>query len=339
MIKVGIIGVSGYLGVLTLELLLKHDDVRLTYVGANSTQGRLDQVWPHLKGKMNLTCEKFNLKKALEAADLFFLAVPHTASMKITPKLLQAQKKVIDLSADYRLKSKQAYELWYEAKHTDTKNLSKAVYGLPEFYREDIKKASLVANPGCYPTAALLALAPLISTRTNNIQSIIIDAKSGVSGAGRKVATNLMFGEVNENFKAYKVLSHQHTPEINLYLSKMAGRSMKAAFVAHLLPINRGILETIYVRVNEKISESVLFNLYRKFYKTEKFVRVLPLGSQPEIKNVTTTNYCDLGLAVSKDQNLIVLTGVIDNLMKGAAGQAVQNMNLMCGFVENKGLV
>ena len=339
MIKVGIIGVSGYSGMLALELLLKHDDVRLTYVGANSTEGRLDQIWPHLKGKTNLTCEKFDLKKAIEAADLFFLAVPHTASMKITPKLLQAQKKIIDFSADYRLKSKQAYERWYEVKHTDAKNLSRAVYGLPEFYREDIKKASLVANPGCYPTAALLALAPLISTRTDIIQSIIIDAKSGVSGAGRKMTSNLMFAEVNENFKAYKVLNHQHTPEINLYLSKMAGRSIKVTFVAHLLPINRGILETIYVQVKEKILESALFNFYRKFYKTEKFVRVLSPGSQPEIKDVANTNYCDLGLALSKDKNLIVITSVIDNLMKGAAGGAVQNMNLMCHFAEDKGLV
>ncbi|HLD69299.1 MAG TPA: N-acetyl-gamma-glutamyl-phosphate reductase [Candidatus Omnitrophota bacterium] len=339
MIKVGIIGVSGYSGMLALELLLKHDDVRLTYVGAQNTQGRLDQICPRLKGKTDLHCDKFDLKKALQAVDLFFLAVPHTASMPITPKLLQAEKKVIDLSADYRLKSKQVYERWYEVKHTDTKNFSRAVYGLPEFYREDIKKASLVANPGCYPTAALLALAPLVSTRTDSIQSIIIDAKSGVSGAGRKVVSNLMFAEVNENFKAYKVLSHQHTPEINLYLSKMAGRSIKTTFVAHLLPINRGILETIYVRMNEKVSESVLYDLYRKFYKTEKFVRVLPLGSQPEIKDVTATNYCDLGLVVSKDKNLIVITSVIDNLMKGAAGQAVQNMNLMCGFAEDKGLV
>lgn len=339
MIKVGIIGVSGYSGGLTLELLLQHDGVRLTYVGANTTQGRLDQIWPHLKGKTNLTCEKFNFKKALEFADLFFLAVPHTASMKITPHLLKAQKKIIDLSADYRLKSKQAYERWYEAKHTDVKNLSKAVYGLPEFYREDIKKASLIANPGCYPTAALLALLPLVSTRMKIIQSITIDAKSGVSGAGRKVISSLMFAEVNENFKAYKVLNHQHTPEISLYLSKIAGRPVEVTFVPHLLPINRGILETIYVQVSEKISESFIFDLYRKFYKTEKFVRLLPLGLQPEIKDVVGTNFCDLGFAISKDKNLIVMTSVIDNLMKGAAGQALQNMNLMCHFAEEKGLV
>ena len=339
MVKVGIVGVSGYSGLLTLELLLNHSEVRLTYVGANNTQGDLSEIWPRLKGKTNLHCDRFDIKKAMDEADIFFLAVPHTASMQITPKLLKAKKRVIDLSADYRLKNKKDYEDWYDLKHTDPVNLSKAVYGLPELYREDIKNASLIANPGCYPTAALLSLAPLISTQTDIIESVIIDAKSGVSGAGRKVLPNLMFTEVNENFKAYKVLNHQHTPEINLYLSKLAGRNFQVVFVPHLLPINRGILETIYIQLKEKISESAIFTLYNKFYKTEKFVRIHAPNSQVEIKNVVGTNYCDISLTVSKEKNLLIVTSVIDNLLKGAAGQAVQNMNIMCDFEEDKGLL
>ena len=339
MIKVGIVGVSGYSGLLTLELLLNHRDVRLSYVGANNTQGYVHEIWPRLKGKTKLYCDRFDLNKALELADLFFLTVPHTASMEITPKFLKAKKRVVDLSADYRLKNKKDYEQWYEHKHTDASNLVKAVYGLPELYREDIKNASLIANPGCYPTAALLALAPLISTQSEIIESITIDAKSGVSGAGRKVLPGLMFPEVHENFKAYKVLHHPHTPEINLYLSKFAGKPFEVTFVPHLLPINRGILETIYIQLKEKISQNTLFSLYNKFYKTEKFVRIHSVGSQPEIKDVVGTNCCDIGLAVSKSQNLLVITSVIDNLFKGAAGQAVQNMNIMCQFKEDEGIV
>ncbi len=339
MVKVGIVGVSGYSGLLALELLLDHSAVRLTYVGANNTQGYVHEIWPRLKGKTKLYCDRFDLNKALDRADLFFLAVPHTASMEITPQLLKAKKRVIDLSADYRLKDKKDYEAWYGLKHTDASHLGKAVYGLPELYRQDIKNAFLIANPGCYPTAALLALAPLVSTQAEIIESIIIDGKSGVSGAGRKVIPGLMFAEVHENFKAYKVLNHQHTPEINLYLSKLAGKTFKVIFVPHLLPINRGILETIYIQLQDKISESTLLSLYNKFYKTEKFVRVHTIGSQPEIKDVVGTNYCDIGLAVNQDKKLLVITSVIDNLLKGAAGQAVQNMNIMCQFEEDKGLI
>lgn len=338
-IKVGILGVSGYSGLQCCELLLKHPNVRVVYTSAHNTQGKLSEIWPRLNGQTNLVCEKFDLKKATELCDLFFLAVPHTASMEITPQLLKAKKKVIDLSADYRLKSNQDYIDFYEKSHSDPANLKNAVYGLAEINREDIKKANLVANPGCYPTAALLGLAPLISTQNKTLASIIIDAKSGVSGAGRKVVQNLMFSEVSENFKAYKVLTHQHTPEINLYLSKLAGSEIMVTFVPHLLPVYKGILETIYVQLNEKISEAKIFDLYKKFYKTERFVRVREPGQQPELKDVVDTNYCDIGLTVSQDQKLLVITSVIDNLIKGAAGQAVQNMNIMYQFEESAGLL
>ncbi len=339
MIKVGIVGISGYSGRTTLDILLKHPNVRVTYVSANNTTGKISDIWPHLRNKTTLTCDKFDLDKATELCDLLFLAVPHTVSMTITPKLLKAKKRIIDLSGDYRLKAKTEYKKWYGAEHTDSSNLSKAVYGLPELYREEIKKAELISNPGCYPTAAIIGIAPLAATQYDSIKSIIIDAKSGVTGAGRKVIPGLIFSEVNENFKAYKVLNHQHTPEINLYLSKLAGADVDVTFVPHLLPINVGILETIYIQLNNKMSLGDVVTLYTKFYKTEKFVRVLPAGQQPEIKNVVGTNYCDLGLAVDEKKNLLVVTAAIDNLMKGAAGQAVQNMNIMCLFEETQALI
>ena len=338
MIKVGIVGVSGYSGGLTLELLLDHPNIRVTYVSANNTKGKISEIWPQLNNRTNLFCAEFHLEKALELCDLFFLAVPHTASMKITPQLLKAKKKVVDLSADYRLENAQDYSKWYGVSHSDSKNLSKAVYGLPELYREDIKKANLVANPGCYPTAAILALAPLVSTKIKTIKSITVDAKSGVTGAGKKLAASMMFSEVHENFKAYKVLKHQHTPEINEHLTRLANKPVAVTFVAHLLPVNRGILETIYVQLDGHTTETEIFDLYKKFYKTEPFVRVLEPGLQPEIRSVVGANYCDIGLVLSEDKKTLVITSAIDNLMKGAAGQAVQNMNLMCSFKENEAL-
>ncbi len=339
MIRAGIIGVSGYSGGLVLELLLKHNQVRVNYISAHTTQGPIADIWPRLRNTTHLQCEKVNLKKAISNCDVVFLAVPHTQSIQITPQLLKAKKRVIDLSADYRLKDPKDYEKWYDIKHKDAGNLKKAVYGLPELYREAIKKTSLLSNPGCYPTAAILALAPLVSTRAKNIQSIIIDAKSGVSGSGRKVTTNLMFSEVDENFKAYKVLNHQHTPEINLYLSRLSGKKEAVTFITHLLPINRGILETIYVQLKGTTSLKTIAEIYQKFYKTEPFARILPSGIQPEVKSVVGTNYCDIGLALDQTKNLLIITSVIDNLMKGASGQAVQNMNIMFGFKEDEGLI
>jgi N-acetyl-gamma-glutamyl-phosphate reductase len=339
MIRAGVVGIGGYTGKVALELLLGHPNVRVTYVSAQSTLGPIDEIWPNLRGRTKLVSEKFDLAKAVEQCDVVFLALPHTESMNFVGKLLKAGKRVIDLSADYRLSKAALYKTWYGVAHKEPKLLSKAVYGLPELFREKIKKASLIANPGCYPTAAILGLTPLVATNGEDIESIIIDAKSGVSGAGRKVTSNLMFVEVNENFKAYKVLEHQHTPEINQYLSKVATKPVDVTFVAHLLPNSHGILETMYVRLKDSMSASDVQNLYKKFYKTEKFVRVLPQGVQPETKNVVGTNFCDIGFAVSADKKLVVVTSAIDNLVKGAAGQAVQNMNIMCNFKETEGLL
>jgi len=337
-IRAGILGVSGYTGREVFALLLKHTGVRLTYVAANNTQGPMSEIYPEFLNRTTLVCQKFDIKETIKKCDVVFLALPHNESMNVAPKLLKAGLKVIDLSADYRLKTAKVYETWYAHKHTDSKNLGKAIYGLPELFRQKIKSADFIANPGCYPTAAILGLAPLVSTR-QDIQSIVVDAKSGVSGAGRKPSIGLLSAEVNDNFKAYKVLSHQHSPEIEQYLSQLAGHTTRIHFVAHLLPITRGILNTMYVQLNEGITLNQLHSLYKKFYKIEPFVRILPLAAQPEIKNVANTNFCDIGLAVSSDKKMVVITSAIDNLVKGAAGQAVQNMNIMYGFNEIEGLL
>jgi N-acetyl-gamma-glutamyl-phosphate reductase len=299
----------------------------------------VDVIWPEFKNRTELVCEKYSSDAAIAQCDLIFLALPHTESMSVVGKLLAAGKKVIDLSADYRLKKIPVYKKWYHTDHKDPKNLSKAVYGLSEIYRAKVKHAKLLSNPGCYPTAALLGLAPLVSIYPQKILSVTIDAKSGVSGAGKKVAEGFMYPFVNENFKAYRVLNHQHTPEISQYLSRMAAKSMDVTFVPHLLPVDSGILETIYVSLNARISEVSLHALYKKFYKTETFVRVLEIGQQPELRNVVRTNFCDIGLAVSENKKMVVITSVIDNLVKGASGQAVQNMNIMYGFNETEGLL
>jgi len=337
MIRAGIVGVSGYTGKEVLGLLLKHPLVRVTYLAAGKTRGPIAEIYPEFLNRTTLECQKFLVETAVKHCDVVFLALPHTESMQAAGKLLKAGLKVIDLSADYRLKSP-VYQQWYGLKHSDPKNIAKAVYGLPELFRAKVKKAKFIANPGCYPTAAILGLAPLVATR-KDITSIIIDAKSGTSGAGRKAVFSLLHAEVDQNFKAYKVLSHQHSPEIDQYLSQLAGKKVAVNFVAHLLPIVRGILDTIYVQLKDGMTATQVHTLYKKFYKMEPFVRVHPLGSQPEVKDVAYTNFCDLGLAVSSDKKLVVITSAIDNLVKGAAGQAVQNMNIMFGFNEAEGLV
>ncbi len=338
MIRIGIVGISGYSGLTALELLLKHPQVRITYVSANNSSGRVDEIWPHLKRLTNLYCNKYDLSKAVANCDLLYLAVPHTVSLQITPQLLKAKIRVIDLSADYRLLETKTFKKWYGVAHTDQQNLKKAVYGLPEIYREKIKNANLIANPGCFPTAAILTLAPLITIKMESILSIIIDAKSGVSGAGRKVSLPMMFTELYDNFKAYKVLRHQHTPEIDHYLTQLADQDIKVTFVPHLLPIKRGILVTVYVALKRSLNLQNVIAIYKKFFKTEHFIRVLEEGKQPELKNVAGTNFLDIGIAISDDEKMLVLTGALDNLLKGASGQAVQNMNIMFGFPETMGL-
>jgi len=339
-INVGIVGATGHTGEELIEVLLRHPGVRIARLYNTSEEPRvISEVFPRFRNKIDLFCKKPDIDEIANACDFIFLALPHTVSMGIAPKILKAGKKIVDLSADYRLKDVLVYEKFYQAKHKDKTHLKEAVFGLPEIYRADIKSARLVANPGCYPTCALLALAPLVALNLVELDSIIIDAKSGVSGAGRKIAKELLFFEVNEDFCAYKVNSHQHIPEIEQVLSKLGGKELSVTFVPHLLPLSRGILETIYIKKNQKskIKNQNLVDLYKRFYKNEFFVRIKKEGEFPRIKDVAGTNFCDIG--VKADGENIIVIAAIDNLLKGASGQAVQNMNIMNNFPEHLGLL
>jgi len=339
MARVGIIGATGYTGEQLIKILARHPKIKITYICAKvDKKQKISDIFPYFSGSLNLECDNLNLDKAIELCDLLFLALPHTVSMEFTPKLLEAGRRVIDFSADYRLNDVNVYKDWYKTTHRDKKNIAQAVYGLPELYREDIKRASLIANPGCYPTAAILALGPIAISGLADLDSITIDAKSGLTGAGRKAAIGFFFSEINENMYAYKVGSHQHAPEINQELSKITGKNINAVFVPHVIPINRGIIETVYIKLKKKTSIDKIHNIYRRFYKTEKFVRIKKIGDFPKVKDVLDTNYCDIGLGFIKDKKLLVIVSAIDNLMKGASSQAVQNMNIMCGFKETEGL-
>ena len=340
MINAGIIGATGYTGEELIDILLKHPEVRIKNVSSRTDNPRLvSDIFPKFKGKTDIYCTKTNLKEIIKVCDVVFLALPHTTSMELAPQLLKKGKKVIDLSADYRFKNVRVYEKYYNIKHYDPENLSKAIYGLPELYRAKIKKASLVANPGCYPTVSILAIAPLVAFGLVDEGSIIIDAKSGVTGAGKKIAQGFLFPEINEDFLAYKVNVHQHAPEINQVLSKLSGKKLNVTFVPHLLPLNRGILATIYAKKTQESKGKAkdLIGLYKKFYKTEPFVRIREIGEFPRIKDVARTNFCDIGIKNERDN--VIIVAVIDNLLKGASGQAVQNMNIMYGLPEMTGLL
>jgi N-acetyl-gamma-glutamyl-phosphate reductase len=340
MLNIGIIGASGYAGEELIDILLHHPEVRINYLAAKLQKSQaITEIFPRFKEKTNLICNKdVDLKEVCKKCDLVFLALPHTVSMGFVPKLLGAGKKVIDLSADYRLKDISAYEKFYGSRHKDKARIKEAIYGLPEIYRNRIKSAKLIANPGCYPTVSLLALAPLLAFNLAEPESIIIDAKSGVTGAGRKAAMDFFFSEINEDFRAYKVNAHQHMPEINQELSFLANKKIGVSFVPHLLSVNRGILATIYADKNKKskMQSQNLVALYKKFYKNEPFVRIKEENEFPGLKDVQQTNFCDIGIQEGKDKAIII--AAIDNLLKGASGQAVQNMNIMCDFPEHAAL-
>lgn len=339
MVKVGIIGARGFTGEELMRILLKHPDVRLTYLAATLKKAEdIGDIFPAFRKSVSLLCEPVSVQKASEKCDLLFLALPHTVSMDYVPKLLKKGKKIIDLSADYRLKNFGVYEEWYCKAHKDKANLKTFVYGLPELYRERIRRTETIANPGCYPTAAILGCAPALATGIAETEGIIIDAKSGVSGAGKKVTPDYIYLHVNENFRGYKFNVHQHSPEINQELSRLASSRVDIVFCPHLLPVNRGIFETIYIRLKKALTGEKIEELYRKFYKTEPFVRVRGLNVLPQLSDVTGTNFCDIGLVVDEKKKLLIVTSVIDNLVKGAAGQAVQNMNIMLGFNETTAL-
>ncbi len=340
MLNVGIVGVSGYTGEELIRILSAHPQVKISGLFSSSSHGKpIAEIFPQFASSLDLVCLKPEINNIVDKCDAVFLALPHTTSMDLVPQLLKAGKRVIDLSADYRLKDFKVYEKFYQHKHKDRLNLKTSVYGLPELCRQEIKQAKVVANPGCYPTAAILALAPLVALGQADLSSIIIDAKSGVSGAGRKVTEDFFSSEAKEDFKAYKVGAHQHTPEINQILSVLAGKKVKVTFVPHLLPVKRGILETIYVRKDPSSKPKVLslLNLYKKFYKKEPFVRIKAEGEFPRLIDVVGTNFCDIGIKDNSES--VIIISAIDNLVKGASGQAVQNMNIMYKFPETMGLL
>ncbi|MFY9402254.1 MAG: N-acetyl-gamma-glutamyl-phosphate reductase [Candidatus Omnitrophota bacterium] len=343
MLKVGIVGITGYTGQELIRILLKHPKVKISGLFSTSSYNKkAKEVLPVFASKLNLTCSKPDIKEIKEKCELVFLALPHTASIDIASKLFKAGLKVVDLSADFRFKDLKVYSKFYGVNRKNSIETKRVVYGIPELNKSQIKSASLIANPGCYPTPAILSLAPLIKANLIDLSTIVIDAKSGVSGAGRKKAEEFFLASnFREDFKAYKVGTHQHTPEIEQELTKIAKKKVKVVFVPHLLPVERGILETIYVQKNKSARKRFkginVVNLFKSFYKDEPFIRIKKEGEYPSLKDVVNTNFCDIG--IRQERNSFIIVSAIDNLVKGASGQAVQNMNIMFGFSEIEGLL
>ncbi len=337
MIRVAIAGASGYTGFELLRILCAHPSVRVSTITSRQQKGvRLDDFYPAFKRHYDLLFEDTDPEKLASSAELVFTAMPHQASMEIIPPLLDRCVKVVDLSADYRLRDPEVYREWY-SEHKTPELLREAVYGLPELYREKIRTARLVANPGCYPTSVILAMAPLLSRGLVDPATIIADSKSGVSGAGRGVAQGLHYCEVNEGFKAYKVAEHRHTPEIEQELSGLAGVDVTINFTPHLVPMTRGILSTVYSNLKPGVEKADIDEAFRDYYRDEHFVR-LGGDNLPVTLQVRGSNYCDLGWKVDGRTRRCIVVSVIDNLTRGASGQAVCNMNIMCGLPEDSGL-
>ena len=338
-IKAGIIGATGYAGQELFRILYSHPHVEVTKVNSVSYTGKkYSDIYQNLNGLTELECTNDDMEKMADEVDVIFLALPHgIASKSVTENILN-KCKVIDLGADFRLKNKDIYEKWYNVEHFGENLLNEAVYGLCEIYADKIKNARLVANPGCYTTCSILSLYPLVKENLINTDTIVIDAKSGVTGAGRKPDIITSYCECNESVKAYKIASHRHTPEIEQELSIAANKNINLVFTPHLIPMNRGILATCYAKLNVEADYETLKFTYLKHYQNKKFVRILKEGMFPETKNVKSSEYIDIGFTIDKRTNSVIVIGAIDNLVKGAAGQAVQNMNLMFGFKEDTAL-
>lgn len=336
--RVGIIGATGYTGVELLRLLLHHPEVEVTALTSQKYAGLpIDQVFPSVMKYLQLKCEELNLDQVSKKTDFIFTAVPHKTAMETVPSFVQRGKKVVDLSADFRFQDPAVYERWYQ-KHTAPEWLKESVYGLPELHRKKIGEARIVGNPGCYPTGALIGLIPLVEKGMISLESIIIDSKSGVSGAGRDVVLESLFCEVNEGVRAYKIFEHRHTPEIEQELSQLVQKKVNVTFVPHLIPIDRGILTTLYVILAKKMKTEEVLNIFEQYYEKEPFVRICQKGKIPNTKNVRGSNYCDIGVKVNEGDGRLVVVTAIDNLVKGASGEAVQNMNIMLGYTETMGL-
>jgi len=340
-LKVAVIGSTGYGGVELIRLLLTHPRVELVSVISSSQEGALFvDGYPHLQEIVPHRLEGIDPASIAKKASLVFTATPHGVSSALIPRLLEAGLKVIDLSGDFRIKDGAVYEQWYKHKPADAALLEEAVYGLAEVFGHEVRGARLISNPGCYSTTMLLGLVPAVAAGWIDPGTIIVDAKSGVSGAGRGLALNVHYSEANENLKAYKVNRHQHVPEVEQTLSQVAGRPVTITFTPHLVPMTRGILATSYAAMTERASrdEEQWIELYRQYYEGRPFVRIRNKGSWPATKEVWGSNYCDIGFSVDARTGRVTILSVTDNLMKGAAGQAVQNLNLMMGWDETLGL-
>lgn len=336
-VRVAVLGATGYAGVELLRILIQHPRVELAVATSQQYVGRcVSDIYPALAGRCEMVLQEIQPDKIAGQAEIAFTALPHETSAEVVAELIGLGRRVIDLSADFRLHDAAAYGRWY-SKHPAPQLLTEAVYGLTELHRKEVASARLVANPGCYPTGAVLGLAPLFARKMVE-GTVVIDAKSGVTGAGRSAAVELSYCEVNENFKAYSVGVHRHTPEIEQELSEVAGAPITVLFAPHLLPLNRGILSTMFVSLKKAPSEDELTSLYRDFYRDEPFIRIRPYGRFPETKDVRGSNDCAIGFRYDARTKKLVVITAIDNLVKGAAGQAVQNMNLMYGWPEDEGV-
>lgn len=331
--KVAVVGATGYTGLELVRILSQHPKVKITALTSESYSGQAySSVFPALYSLVNTRLETLNPEKIAGKADFIFTAVPHKEAMQVVPFFIKEKKKVVDLSADFRFSKKDTYEKWYQ-KHTAPDLLQMSVYGLPEINRKKIRRAKIVANPGCYPTSIILPLAPLLKEDIISTLDIIADSKSGVTGAGRSLITSSLFCEVSEGFKPYSIMKHRHQPEIEEQLSLISGKAISITFAPHLVPTNRGILSTIYVALKRSAKSKTIKSIFEQFYKKEKFVRIFPEGTLPNTGWVRGSNYCDIGFCINGKR--LVLVSAIDNLVKGASGQAVQNMNIMMGFKED----
>ncbi len=338
MINVGIIGASGYTGGELLRLLINHPNVRLSSITSRTYKGKpVYHVFPGLRDVIDIEFEDIDPVAISERCDVAFTAVPHGVTFKIAPIMRQKGVKLIDLGADYRLKDVEDYSKWYKLEHEDIDGLNSAVYGLPEIFRDSIKDAQLVANPGCYPTSIILGAAPLLKARCIDLNNIIIDSKSGVSGAGRALKLTSHFSEVYSSFKAYGVAGHRHLPEIEQALSKISGEKIKVTFTPHLVPMTRGILTTMYFSIKGNITQAEINSIYSSYYRDEYFVRVCT-DNLPDTKGVCGSNFCDVAARIDERTGRLIVVSAIDNLVKGASGQAIQNMNIMFNYDEKMSL-
>lgn len=338
MIKVAVLGATGYAGIELVRILSAHPEVKLEVLGSHSFDGQpISDVYQNFGHVLDMDCEELDLDKVAQC-DVAFTALPHGASKDVIPSLIEKGIKVIDLSGDFRYDDIEVYEKWYGGEHSSPELLEESVYGLCELYRDKVKDARLVGNPGCYTTCSILGAYPVLASGLGESKNIIVDAKSGVTGAGRGLALGVHFCECTENTKAYKVATHRHTSEIEQELSKAAGEEVMISFTPHLIPQKRGILSTIYVNLKKPCTTEELVNTYKEFYKNEYFVRVKDAGKLPETKHVAGSNFVDIGVVVDERLNRAVIVSAIDNLYKGAAGQAVQNMNIMFGLDEKTGI-